>query len=259
MGNIKDRVWEVFRGVRCPSRVSGSYSLRERDIFQLMAADQRSLDENVILGYLSEVMLTHGGPGDLRYLLPGILDVWERQGSRIEYFNEVLAGALSRKRFLYEELEPRQRTAVLEFIRSVILERLAAMPVDIENAATEWELAIGLLHGYATYAEDLRELWARWWSMQCDGHRVAIIAYLASLAFDDDDNPMHVMSTTLLRVGNSDNLPWLMHNLAVPQEFFTLASAVSACERVCDQSESDMLRSAAFSTSTTIRSSGWRF
>ena len=121
-------VWEAFSRVERPARSDGGYDFSEQDILKMVAGDQRSLDERMVGYYLSGVLLTHGTEADLRFLLPGILHSWNQRRSQNSYFNERLAAALGRGDFLNRCLESRQRTAVVQFVASVILRALA----DIE-------------------------------------------------------------------------------------------------------------------------------
>lgn len=167
--------------------------------------------------------MTAGSPADLTYLLPAILELWRRSLNSPSPLSDVLAAALCRQHFLSSCLTPRQRNAVLQFIRTALLDLLDATPSWTEWPPGYWPFSFDLIHAYGTYAEDVEALWRQWWSAETVGRVWAMLTYTSLLILDDTQNPIvlrfgtahPIDSSLLMDMAQYDrDAQWLQPNIA---------------------------------------------
>lgn len=214
---------DAFRNVPRPSRTDGSYFISSADIQTLLDRRDAELDASLVHGYLMEALVTVGSPADLTYLLPAILELWRESLDSPSPLSDVLAAALCRQRFLYSYLTPRQRNAVLQFIRTVLLDSLDSTPSWTEWPPGYWPFSFDLIHAYGTYAEDVEVVWRQWWSAEAVGRVWATLTYASLLILDDTQNPIvlpleiahPIASSILMDMAQYDlESQWLQPNIA---------------------------------------------
>jgi hypothetical protein len=159
------------------------------------------------LGYTGYVRSTTGGSDDLRYLLPSLLRIWREELFQTDgWFPQYFHDDLLRKGFLDQCLDDGLRRAVVEFMRTSLLERLAA---ETETRIVGGSHTHDWFRQFVTYGvitDDIPPLWEAWWAMAQPGHAVSAVQYASCLVCGETDNPVFADPITREAAGGPPSL-----------------------------------------------------
>lgn len=187
----------AFSRLPKPSWVKGdSYDLDmdEDRIQSLIDRDPDTLRADDFDGYVDSYV--SGGVEDMRYLLPPMLRIWEEglygHGTA---FNESFHAKLLRVGVIGKYLSPQQNHAVSSFMRRALSTRIATEDsLDVRGSSTT-HVWIGDFNAFGAIPASFSELWTEVFSARCRGHAVAVLQYIASLVYDEADNPVFAADT----------------------------------------------------------------
>lgn len=131
----------------------------------------------------------------LAYVIPFCLEAWREDlrgihsgyGGFVEYFYPMLAN----KQVLDLHLNPKQFSAVSNFMRESILEEIDDQRgLAYRGMASRPYRWIGALTTYGVLLPDIEQLWNSWWSVETSGRAVAIVQYVSCLMYAANENPV---------------------------------------------------------------------
>ncbi len=187
-----DALKAAFSVLAKPAWVKGdSFEIDMDDVGvqRLIDRNPDALTESDFWGYVDTCV-----PGcieDFRFLLPPMLRIWEEQIYGVDsafpyhFVNKLLTIPVLRYG-LSEELQE----VVFAFMRRAIAARIAAEDSLEVVGKTKTHYWVESFNDFGALSYSFPDLWRMVWSAEQRGHAVALLQYVTSLVYDEDDNPI---------------------------------------------------------------------
>jgi len=193
----RDTFQRAYGAVTRPGKITQeAFDRDDRHLRRLvrLAPDERA-DPSDLWAYTQDLRFTKIQGPLLAYLLPFCLEAWREDlrgfdsgyGGFVEHLYPVLADC----HVFDEHLTPKQKEAVLTFMRESILEEIdeqRGLAYRGTNARPyRW---IRALTSYGVLLPDVHRVWTAWWSLETVGRAIAAVQYISCLMYSEDENPV---------------------------------------------------------------------